>query len=67
VTSAVAGGAGISDWFLPGMHEQQKAGAKEDTDSRSGDEPYQGKVQQAADRKRRRRRAGAARLRVWRR
>ena len=26
------------------MHEQQKAGAKEDTDSRSGDEPYQGEV-----------------------
>jgi hypothetical protein len=49
------------------MHEQQKAGAKEDTDSRSGDEPYQGEVKQAADRKRRRCCGGAARLRVWRR
>jgi hypothetical protein len=44
VTSAVAG-AGISDWFLPGMHEQQKAGTKEDTDSRSGDQPYERKIQ----------------------
>jgi hypothetical protein len=66
VTSAIAG-AGISDWFLPGMQKQQKAGAKEDTDSRSRDQPYQGKIQQAADRKRRRGRGGAARLRVWRR
>jgi len=62
---AVAG-AGISDCFLPVMHEQQKAGTKEDTDSRGGDEPNQGEVQQAADQKRRRRPGGAARHRVWR-
>jgi hypothetical protein len=34
------------------MHEQQKAGAKENTDSRGSDEPNQNEVQQAADRKR---------------
>jgi hypothetical protein len=40
-----AAGVGISDSFLPGMHQQQKAGAKEDADSRGSDEPNQKEVQ----------------------
>jgi hypothetical protein len=60
-------GAGISDNFLLGMHEQQKAGAKEDTDNRGSDEPNQNEAQQAADRKRRRWAGEAARHPVWRR
>jgi hypothetical protein len=59
---AVAG-AGISDCFLPVTLEQRKAGAKEDTDSRDGDEPNQNEVKQAADQKRR---VGPARHWVWR-